>query len=157
MCLGGCFFVQEIQNTSILDSKVFSRLENLMKRTKVLPLRVPWKVKSMITIQYKQKEAILYFGGSNCVLLMAEQDCYARRPHFCSHTFPTTHLAVPVSGRGILKYWGPNRVDVIVFMNKNNHIGIVNIFYHKATTSRDAVLIHSGYIDHPAKYRQCVV
>ena len=54
------------------------------------------------------------------------------------------------SGRGILKHWGPNQINIVVFINSTNNIGAVNTFYHNFEANKITYLIHSGYIDHPA-------
>jgi hypothetical protein len=127
----------------------FSRSNRLFHKTKILPLRVPWTVKfnNYDPIRTEKNTfqpwwfKLCFTDGKTRLLCETSAFLFAYVPH-------NPHGRTGASGRGILKYWGPNRIDVVVFMNKTNHIGMVNVFYHEVTTSFD--LVHSGYIDHPA-------
>lgn len=129
----------------------FSRCTSLINRTIIPPLRVPWKVKfdNYDPVRTERHEfhfwwfKLCFTDGRTRLLCETSAFLFARVPY---NPFGRTG----VSGRGIFKYWGPNRFDVVVYTNKNNHIGIVKKFYHKVKTLRNYSLIHSGYIDHPA-------
>ena len=127
----------------------YSRSTSIIDRTKILPLRVPWKVKFNDYHPFRTEMNTFqpwwfrwcFTDGKTRLLCETSAFLFACVPY---NPFGRTGA----SGRGILKYWGPNRVDIVVFMNKTNHIGIVNVFYHKILSSLN--LVHSGYIDHPA-------
>ena len=150
LILGTAFFLRRYK-TPVYSIQKFSRSNCLMNKTRVLPLSVPWKVKINnydATPTEKKKFHLWWF-----------KLCFTDgRRRFLFETSAYLFAYVPynplgrtgVSGRGILKYWGPNRVDIVVFVNRNNHISKVNMFYDKFKASRDIVLMHSGYIDHPA-------
>jgi hypothetical protein len=136
----------------------FSRSTSLIDKTTILPLRVPWKVKFNDYNPIRTERNTFQLWWFRLCLTDGKTRLLCETSAFLFSYVPYNPLGrTGASGRGTLKYWGPNRVDIVVFMNKTNHIGQVNVFNHKITTSffnhkitTSLNLVHSGYIDHPA-------
>jgi hypothetical protein len=148
-CALGVVFLLRRYKSPEYSVQKYSRSTSIIDRTRILPLRVPWKVKFNDYNPFRTEMNTFqpwwfrwcFTDGKTRLLCETSAFLFACVPY---NPFGRTGA----SGRGILKYWGPNRVDIVVFMNKTNHIGIVNVFYHKITSSLN--LVHSGYIDHPS-------
>lgn len=147
--LGAAFWFLRRYKIPAYSTQKFSRSDTLMNKTIVLPLRVPWKVKFDDYNPIRTEDHKFNLWWFKLCFTDGRTRLLCETSAFLFAYVPYNPLGrTGVSGRGILKYWGPNRVDVVVCMNKNNHK--VNIFYKKTKAPADAALIHSGYIDHPA-------
>jgi hypothetical protein len=129
----------------------FSRSRQYFKKAEVLPLRVPWTVRysdyAPVETERTDQPLPWWFRASRAdgrrrFLCETSAFLFARVPY-------NPYGRTGASGRGVLKHWGPNRITVVVFMNRDNHMGRVSVAYDVVPVS-GARLLHAGYVDHPA-------
>lgn len=134
----------------LYSTQKFSRSNEYFQKRHLAPLKAPWNVRIQDYNPIQTERLPIQAWWFRC----CNTDGKARMLFEVS---PYSFTKVPYNplgrtgaeGRGVLKYWGANYIKVVVSLNKNNHIGRVEMGKN-ITVDNTCEIIHRGYIDHPA-------